>query len=307
MAKIPVILDTDLGDDIDDFWALSYLIRSPEVKPLLINTEFKDTRWRANIAAKLLELAGRSDIPVSAGIRSAIYGKDEGRQRDFVEGYSINDYPGTYRTDGVQAMIDLALASPDPVTFQVIAPPETFSAFVQRAPESLIRKSRLVGMFGSVVTGYGGKPKVDAEWNVKACVGGAKIMFAAPWKEIVLTPLDTCGIVEFTGPLFERVMNSPDKVQQAMWKSSREWAIRGNNGTYGPDKRTSTLFDTVATHLTYTERFLEMEEMRLSITDDGKTVRDPQGFSARVAIRWRDLDGYLHYLADRLEMPTVQE
>ena len=27
----PLILDTDIGDDIDDTWALAYLLRSPEV------------------------------------------------------------------------------------------------------------------------------------------------------------------------------------------------------------------------------------------------------------------------------------
>lgn len=36
--KIPVVLDTDLGSDIDDTWALAMLLRSPELDVKLILT-----------------------------------------------------------------------------------------------------------------------------------------------------------------------------------------------------------------------------------------------------------------------------
>ena len=36
--KIPVILDTDIGDDIDDTWALALLLRCPELDPRLVVT-----------------------------------------------------------------------------------------------------------------------------------------------------------------------------------------------------------------------------------------------------------------------------
>ena len=35
-TKIPVILDTDIGDDIDDTWALGFLLRSPEFDVKLV-------------------------------------------------------------------------------------------------------------------------------------------------------------------------------------------------------------------------------------------------------------------------------
>ena len=34
--KIPVILNTDIGGDIDDSWALSFLLRSPELDTKLV-------------------------------------------------------------------------------------------------------------------------------------------------------------------------------------------------------------------------------------------------------------------------------
>ena len=38
VAKTPVILDTDIGGDIDDTWALVMLLKSPELDPKLITT-----------------------------------------------------------------------------------------------------------------------------------------------------------------------------------------------------------------------------------------------------------------------------
>ncbi len=54
---IPVVLDTDIGTDIDDTWALAQVLRSPELDLKLVLTETGDARYRAAIAAKILEAA----------------------------------------------------------------------------------------------------------------------------------------------------------------------------------------------------------------------------------------------------------
>ena len=50
--RIPVILDTDIGDDIDDTWALAMLLRSPELDVKLIVTDTRNTTTRARIVAR---------------------------------------------------------------------------------------------------------------------------------------------------------------------------------------------------------------------------------------------------------------
>jgi hypothetical protein len=52
-APVPVFVDTDIGDDIDDALALALLLCSPEVKLIGISTVFGDTRLRARLAAYL--------------------------------------------------------------------------------------------------------------------------------------------------------------------------------------------------------------------------------------------------------------
>ena len=63
-----IILDTDIGDDIDDLYALAFAVAAPELDLLGVTTVFKVPQERARVAAKFLRLAGRRDIPVLAGI-----------------------------------------------------------------------------------------------------------------------------------------------------------------------------------------------------------------------------------------------
>jgi len=68
-VRIPVILDTDIGTDIDDTWALALLLRCPELDVRLVVSDTGNTEYRAAIIARLLEVAGRTDIPVGIGIK----------------------------------------------------------------------------------------------------------------------------------------------------------------------------------------------------------------------------------------------
>src|SRR6476660_1942671 len=62
-----IIIDTDIGDDIDDAFAVALALRSPELQILGISTTFGDTETRAKLLDRLLGEVGRSDIPVAVG------------------------------------------------------------------------------------------------------------------------------------------------------------------------------------------------------------------------------------------------
>ena len=66
-ARVPVILDTDIGDDIDDAFALALLLQSPELDVRGVTTVFGDAHTRALIVCRLLHELGRKDIPVASG------------------------------------------------------------------------------------------------------------------------------------------------------------------------------------------------------------------------------------------------
>ena len=65
---IPVILDTDIGGDIDDTWALIMLLKSPNLDVRLITTDQGDTVYRAKIVARLLEIDDEANIAEGTNI-----------------------------------------------------------------------------------------------------------------------------------------------------------------------------------------------------------------------------------------------
>lgn len=71
-VPIPVLLDTDIGTDIDDAYALAQVVRSPELELLGVTTVAGDAVARARLAAKLLAAAGRHEVPVHAGISGSV-------------------------------------------------------------------------------------------------------------------------------------------------------------------------------------------------------------------------------------------
>jgi hypothetical protein len=56
-APIKVILDTDIGTDIDDAWALGLAMTSPEFELIAVTITDGNTSARARVACKLLHKA----------------------------------------------------------------------------------------------------------------------------------------------------------------------------------------------------------------------------------------------------------
>ena len=130
----PVILDTDIGTDIDDTWALAMLLNSPELKLEAVVTSHGDTRYRALLAAKMLAVAGREDVPVGEGAGHGELAANRRGQEAWLEGYEPDAYGGVYRTDGAQLMVDTINSSEETVTVLCIGPASTTAQALAMAP-----------------------------------------------------------------------------------------------------------------------------------------------------------------------------
>jgi inosine-uridine nucleoside N-ribohydrolase len=294
--KIPVVFDTDIGGDIDDTWALAMILKSPELDVKLITSDSGNDTYRARIIAKMLEVAGRTDVPVGIGCRP---GDKRGRQSEWLGDYQLARYPGKVHEDGVGAIIETIRAAGDPITLVAIGPVPNVAEALRRAPD-IAKRARFVGMHGSVRRGYGGSPEISAEYNVRAAPEALQAVFAAPW-EVSVTPLDTCGIVHLEGGKFQKVYQCKDPVVQALMENYRVWLKAGKQEQQLPHpKRSSTLFDTVAIYMTFSEKLLKMEELPLCVTDDGYTKIDRSARTVRCATEWKDLSAFEDELVRRL-------
>src|ERR1700733_10380447 len=62
-----VIIDTDIGDDIDDAFAVDLTLTSPELHILGISAAWGDTSLRARMLDRMTCEVGRTDIPIQTG------------------------------------------------------------------------------------------------------------------------------------------------------------------------------------------------------------------------------------------------
>jgi len=292
---IPVILATDIGDDIDDTWALGLLLKCPELKLKLVATEFGKAQYRAKLLAKFLETTGHADVPIAVG--PDVEPRGEGGQVEWVKNYDLRSYPGRVHADGVGAMIEVIMGSPEPVTLICIGPMPNVAAALEREPR-IAQRARFVGMDGSVRLGYGGAKRLDAEWNVKANPGAARKGLSASW-DITITPLDTCGLVTLEGQRYQRLLRARDPVPATIVENYRLWSKASHNAGEA-ERHSSTLYDPVAVYLAFDQHFCKMERLGIRVTDDGSTVIDDQAKQMNVATEWRDLDGYRDFLVNRL-------
>jgi inosine-uridine nucleoside N-ribohydrolase len=296
-TKIPVILDTDIGTDIDDTWALAMMLRSPELDVKLIVTDTGDTSCRARIVAKMLGIGGRTDVPVGIGV--LLQDADiPCHQAAWVEGYDLTDYPGPVHEDGVGAIVDTIMGASDPVTLVCIGPVPNISAALEREPR-IAERARFVGMHGSIRRGYEGSEDVSAEYNVGSYPKACQKAFTAPW-DVTITPLDTCGIVRLEGEKYRAVRDCPDPLIQALIENYHIWAENVTWTQVDPEVRSSVLFDTVAVYLALSEELLVMEDLGVRVTDDGYTVMDDRAKVIHCATDWRDLPAFEDLLVQRL-------
>ena len=305
----PVILDTDICDDIDDTWALALLTQSPELDCKLVTTAVGNTEIKAKVVAKFLDETGYAKIPVGIGVKQ----RDGGhRHTDWAKDYDLASYLGGVHKDGVGALIDVVMTSPQRVTIIAIGPLPNIGAALQREPR-IAEKADFIGMHGSIYKGYGGKSTPDPEYNVRADVPACRRVFTAPW-DITITPLDTCGLVVLRGDKYQKIFRCDNAVTKNLLQNYRLWqknGLRNQNKEIDETelnrrvdevvgRRSSTLFDTVAVYLAISHDLVKMERLPVEVTDAGHTKVAEGAKLVDCAVDWNTLDGFEDFLVERL-------
>ncbi len=294
--KIPVILDTDIGLDIDDTWALGLLLKCPEIDVKLITTSTDNTPLKAKLVAKFLEIVGRTDIPIGIG-------PQDNRKKcwlyPWIKDYEISRYPGAVHENGMEVLCSTIMDSPEPLTLIAIGPLGTVAGAL-KMNSKITGNSRFVGMHGSIRIGYRGSNSPSREYNVKKSIKASRAVFQAPWEKTI-TPLDTCGNIVLSGSIFERIMKCDNLIVRSIKENFEIWKKKIIPKLILTKKNeTSVLFDTVAIYLGFSEELLNIEELKIEITDRGSTQISERGNLIRCATSWKDVQAFKNLLVDRL-------
>lgn len=190
-SKHQVILDTDIGTDVDDILALGFLLGSAnEIDLIGVTTVYADVQLRARMVKKMLSLRGVSSIPVHAGISTPLQNIDpiywpghEGVGLLSPDDLATPDLP----IDAVDYLVETVLAHPGEITLLAIGPLTNVAAAVLRHPDFASSLKHLMIMGGKVNMAFSAWG--PAEHNIKCDPDAAAIVFKSG-ANISLVPLD---------------------------------------------------------------------------------------------------------------------
>ena len=166
--KQGILIDTDIGDDIDDALALALALRSPELEIRAITTVFKNTAERARLASALLTQYGQGDIPVYEGIRMPII--NEISVCDIPCQCAVVDFDNYHKNEMHAADAILQAVRNDPkLTIVAIGPLTNLALACLKEPETM-RSARIMLMGGAFGT-------TEAEWNIVCDPEAASVVF----------------------------------------------------------------------------------------------------------------------------------
>jgi inosine-uridine nucleoside N-ribohydrolase len=292
-----VILDTDIGDDIDDAFALGLVLQSPELKLLGVTTAYGDTELRARLVDRYLDEAGVK-IPVFAGPKtkaSNIFSQAVYARRGLR--FSTADPTKAWKhDDGVAFLLDTIRQHPGQITLIAIGPLVNVQAAIERDPETFRKLKRVVLMGGSIARGYDGEHGVrrpaEPEWNVLCDPAGLRALLGAGVPVFVM-PLDSTQI-HLDLAARERILAHGSPVTDQIALLYHQWTV--GNGNPGA---TPTLFDPVAVAYVLRPELCPVKPMHLEVDAKGLTRVTEGAPNAQVCLA-SDEKGFLRFLEERL-------
>jgi len=237
-----IIIDTDIGSDVDDAMAIALAMKSPEVTIEGITTVYGDVDLRARMTKKMLQLGNKADIPVFAGINQPLL-----RNRDIWmaghEGVGIltkEDELQYESKHAVDFIVETVMANPGQITLVPIGPLTNIAASFIREPE-LARNVKEIVLMGGVTRLGDNADLPDIEHNIVCDPEAASIVFGSG-APIVMVGLDVTLKVIITEEEQLALERTGDPVNLALGRMMGRWfSYVGKRRTFMHDPLTVSL------------------------------------------------------------------
>src|SRR5581483_1619919 len=291
-ARQKVIIDTDIGDDIDDAFALALAISSPEFEILGVTAAWGDTQLRARVADRMLCETGMDSIPITAGppTESKLVMDHAPWARSYWK-------PVKQYGSAVDFILEQIRRYPNQITLLAIAPLTTVGAVIQRVPDTFRKLKRVVIMGGSVYRGYndlGYTPAhgPDAEYNIASDVASARRLFASGVPLYVM-PLDSTQL-KLDEVKREIIFRDSTPLTDALTLLYHQWG-----------QQTPTLYDPVAVTYAIAPQICPTKPMRIEVDDKGFTRPIAGAPNAEVCLDSNEQEFFRLYMSRILSQKLV--
>lgn len=281
-AREKVIIDTDMGDDVDDAFALGLAVKSPEFEILGVTTTFGETELRAKLVDRFLGELGRTDIPVMAGKPTAATPMSQRKYADY------GQFAKKSHGDAAEFLLDQIRKYPGEITLIGIGPLMNVGAAIDKDAATFRKLKRVVIMGGSIRKGYGdfgyNEPVPPMpEWNILNDVVSAQKLFSS-------------GVPLFVMPL-DSTQLKLDEVKRAFLFT------RGNPMTdqltilyHLWAQQTPTLFDPMAVAFAVKPELCPVTPLHIRVDEKGFTREEPGTPNAQVCLQSNPEDFFQFYL-----------
>ena len=260
-----IILDTDIGDDIDDALALAFALMSGEIELIGVTTVFRDAEQRAELACCVLEALGRTDVPVYAGIGKtllqsipdweAVAARHRPRQMEILQKRRPSIKPQVGRA--VDFIIDTVMSGDGDITLVPIGPLTNIAAAFITEPR-LAQKAKICMMGGATDRG---RP----EWNALCDPEATRIVFSTG-ALITMVGLDVTTKCVMRYNQVKAIGDVDRPINRICFELIHLWG--GDN----PEPR-PTLHDPLAVGMVIDPTFCEQREMRIEVETGADHLR----------------------------------
>lgn len=205
---VKVIIDTDIGSDVDDALALAFALMRPELDVVGVTTVYGAVDERAALAAKILKTLHREDIPYAPGAARPMVGDANPlvRVNHFAAIQPGEKLPSPAASGAQELFSGIIKAHPDEVWLAAIGPMTNVGLFIQNNPETAKRLKGIVCM-GSEPT------RPFAEFNIRMDPQAADIVFRSGLlkfvgtydvtKRITMNDADMARLAQIGSPISE--------------------------------------------------------------------------------------------------------
>jgi purine nucleosidase len=270
-APEKIIIDTDIGDDVDDAFAVVLALRSPELQILGISTVFGDTEVRVKLLDRLLGEGGRQDVPVVKGLPTDA--KTSLSQRAYAEG---GHFARATHPEAVPFILDQIRRYPGQITLVCIGPLVNVGALIDKDAATFRKLKRVVLMGGSIDRGYGdlgySKPHgPDAEWNIKNDPRSAQRLLESGLP-VFMMPLDSTQLKldEYKRAV---LFHAATPLTDALILLYHEWG-----------EQTPTLYDPMTIAVIVNPQLCPVKPIRVRVDNEGFTRRESGAPNAQVCL-----------------------
>ncbi len=289
VAQQKIIIDTDIGGDIDDAFAVALALRSPELNILGITTTTGDTESRAKLLDRFLGEAGRENISVAAGKASPT--DPPMSQQRYAEG---GHFGRRLHPEAAGFILDQIRRHPNEITLVAIGPLGNLGAAIDREPATFRQLKRIVMMGGSINLGYGdlgySKPRgPSAEWNIAYDIPSARKVFASGVPLYVM-PLDSTQL-KLDEIKREYLFQQDTPITDALTILYHLWG-----------QATPTLYDPMTIAYSVDPQLCPVEPVRIRVDDKGYTRSEPGTPNAQVCLH-SDPEAFFHFYLGRVALP----